>query len=34
LNYVVHTNTFTIPAGNSASTPPGGANFLTTARNP
>ena len=34
VNYVVHTNTFNIPAGNSASHPPGGYGHLTTTRVP
>lgn len=34
LNYVVHTNTFTIPAGNSTTTPPGGLSRTTTSRVP
>jgi len=34
LNYVIHTNRFTVPSGNSGTTPPGGFNNLTTLRTP
>ncbi len=34
LNYVIHTNRFSVPPGNSGTTPPGGFNNLTTLRTP
>ena len=34
LNYVVHTNYFSIPPGNSKSNPPGGFSQMTTSRTP
>ena len=34
VNYIVHTNNFFIPPGNSTSTPPGGFNSVTTSREP